>query len=154
MIEKRNKVQTPNTPAPRHQRPPASSDRAKATAALVQIGSGLTTFSERAFSYLTSPQSNNVNDTPRRLESALKALNAEKVWLPMDLRIKLSNIFERDKAAVIAYRSMDPDDKEYRRTWILEKLGIKCPPDYDILSDTLLVLDPFSLYLPTYNSQL
>ncbi|KAK1233259.1 hypothetical protein PQX77_003589 [Marasmius sp. AFHP31] len=149
--DKRTKPLAPSTPAPRHTQAPVSSDRAKAITALSEIGSGMKEFNQHAFAMLGSSRAGNVNDTPSCLAGAVKAMETEKVWLPLDLHIKLQDLFEKDKAAVVSYRNMNPDDKEFRRTWILHKLGVPIPPGYDILSDTLFPItppDPFALYLP------
>ncbi|EEB88797.1 hypothetical protein MPER_13186 [Moniliophthora perniciosa FA553] len=150
-LEKRVKSQTPVTPVPRHERPSASSDlRAKAATALEQIGSGVTEFNQRAFALFGSAGKQQ-NDTPGRLAGAIKAMDNEKVWLPLDLRLQLQDLLEKDKAAVVTYCNMDPDDKLFRRRWILRKLNVPVPDGHDLLSDTLLPITPFGYYLPSFN---
>uniref|UniRef100_A0A0W0GEZ6 Putative transposase n=1 Tax=Moniliophthora roreri TaxID=221103 RepID=A0A0W0GEZ6_MONRR len=150
-LEKCIKSQAPVTPVPCHERPSASSDhRAKAATALEQIGSGVTEFNQHAFALFGSA-GREQNNTPGRLAGAIKAMDNEKVWLPLDLRLQLQDLLEKDKAAVVTYCNMDPNDKLLRRRWILRKLNVSVPNGHDLLSDTLLPITPLDYYLPSFN---
>ncbi|KAL0061600.1 hypothetical protein AAF712_011569 [Marasmius tenuissimus] len=114
--DKYTKSQAPSTPTPRHIQAPVSSDCAKGITAPSEIESGMKEFNQHAFAMPGSSRVGNVNDMPSHLAGATKAMDMEKVWLPLDLHIKLQDLFEKDKAAVVLYQNMDPNNKEFHRT--------------------------------------
>ncbi|KAL0574733.1 hypothetical protein V5O48_007217 [Marasmius crinis-equi] len=139
----KSKPGTPSTPAPpRHRHLPTATDsRTVAATALSSMASGIGDFNKNIFGLLGGGR-REVNDTPTRLAAAIELSKQEKAWLPVKLCLELQNVFARSKEAVVMYQSMDKDDKELRRTWILDQLGVPIPDDYDIMSDTVLPYTP------------
>uniref|UniRef100_A0A0W0ETK9 Uncharacterized protein n=1 Tax=Moniliophthora roreri TaxID=221103 RepID=A0A0W0ETK9_MONRR len=138
-LEKHIKSQASVTPVPCHEHLLASSDHcAKAATALEQIGSGITEFNQHAFALFGSAGKEQ-NDTPGCLAGAIKAMDNEK------------DLLEKDKAAVVTYCNINPNDKLLQRRWILRKLNVSVSDGHNLLSDTLLPITPLDYYLPSFN---
>jgi hypothetical protein len=59
--------------------------------------------------------------TPHHRKEALKLAQSEK-WMPTGDRLIFCLCLEKNIAAADGYLALDPDDEEWRRTWINAKV--------------------------------
>jgi hypothetical protein len=79
-----------------------------------------------------------IKDTPHRLTNAVTLARRERVWLPLELIMRFTDLLEEDRNVVVTYLTMeDEKDLVYRRAWILRKLKITMPTGYDLSQDVI-----------------